>query len=241
MQPASADLVETRWATLAPLAPRPAVVRGSFTVLAVAAIVAALMVQGLLVSTKGVAVGPTLAVSVLAIMAGLVGAKSWYMALQRRPWRETITGGWSVDGFLIAGPLVGVVGFAMANVPVGVVLDATAPGMFLAVFIGRLGCFLTGCCAGSCTTSRWGIWSSDRRVGARRIPTQLLESAAGLVLALTTAVLVTSGVLPIAGAAFTVSLLAYVVIRQGVLRLRAERREYSWKRTAVTRGAAGAN
>lgn len=84
-------------------------------------------------------------------------------------------------------------------------------------------CFFTGCCAGRCTASRWGIWSSDRRIGARRVPTQLLEAAAGLLLAATAGVLffapVPDGVVFIGGAA------AYIAARQFLLPLRAESRQ----------------
>jgi len=55
--------------------------------------------------------------------------------------------------------------------------------------IGRLGCLLGGCCVGRPTTSRWAVWSSDRRVGTLRIPVQLMESAMAGVLALVSALL----------------------------------------------------
>src|SRR5579884_3267225 len=44
-----------------------------------------------------------------------------------------------------------------------------------AMAVGRVGCFFAGCCGGPPTASRWGVWSSDQRVGACRIPTQLME------------------------------------------------------------------
>ncbi len=116
-------------------------------------------------------------------------------------------------------------------------LDATAPGLFFAVAIGRVGCFLTGCCAGRCTSSRWGVWSSDRRIGARRIPAQLLESAAGLLIGLVAAWLVIGSVPVVEGLNFVAAFGVYLVVRQLLLRLRAERREYSWRRSsAVARG-----
>jgi phosphatidylglycerol:prolipoprotein diacylglycerol transferase len=48
--------------------------------------------------------------------------------------------------------------------PVGTVLDVTIPALLLGQAIGRLGCLFGGCCAGLPTTSRWGVWSSDRRI-----------------------------------------------------------------------------
>ena len=90
--------------------------------------------------------------------------------------------------------------------------------------IGRVGCFFAGCCGGPPTASRWGVWSSDQRVGARRIPTQLLE----LVLAGILGLLVLVAVLShgsAGGAIFVAALAAYTLGRQGLLRLRAEPRQ----------------
>jgi phosphatidylglycerol:prolipoprotein diacylglycerol transferase len=122
------------------------------------------------------------------------------------------------------------------QLPIGRFLDATTPGLFFAVAIGRLGCFFTGCCAGRCTRSRWGVWSSDRRVGARRIPTQLLESAAGLLIGVVAAPLVLFDVPGVSGLIFVAAFAAYIVVRQLLLRLRAERREYSWQRSGLVSG-----
>jgi len=44
----------------------------------------------------------------------------------------------------------------------------------------RAGAFVTGpgLCGGRLTSSRWGIWASDGRLGAGRVPAQQLESLA---------------------------------------------------------------
>ena len=126
----------------------------------------------------------------------------------------------------------------LSGLPVGRVMDAGAPGLFAGVAIGRLGCFLTGCCAGRCTASAWGIWSSDRRIGARRLPTQLYESATGLAIALVSGVIVLAFHPVPEGAVFVVAWVAYLGIRQMFLRLRAERREFSWLRHREAAGPA---
>jgi hypothetical protein len=72
---------------------------------------------------------------------------------------------------------------------------------------------------------------SDRRVGARRVTTQLLESAAGLLIGVAAALLVLSDVPGVSGLIFVAACAAYIVVRQFLLRLRAERREYSWRRS----------
>lgn len=222
--------VTTRWAVLAPLAPIPAVLPGSFTVLGVLAIVAALFVQAMLLAGS-IPVGQTLVVSVIATLTGLLGAKVWYAVLHPGPWPRALLGGWAVDGFLVVAFLVAIFVTLALKLPTGRFLDATAPGIFVAVAIGRFGCLLTGCCAGRCTSSRWGLWSSDRRIGARRIPTQLLEAAAGLLIAVASGVLVLNAVLGFSGAIFVAAVAAYFLIRQMLLRLRAERRDYLWRRS----------
>jgi phosphatidylglycerol:prolipoprotein diacylglycerol transferase len=229
--------VKTRWALLAPLAGQPAVLPGIYTALAVVGFVLALALQAAILSGRGVPVGPPLAASALASLLGLAGAKAWYAMLH--PDESLLKPGWAVDGFLVVAPLAAAALLLASGQPIGVVFDATTPGIFLAVAIGRVGCFLSGCCAGRCTLSRWGIWSSDRRVGARRVPTQLIESAAGLVIAIVSLVAVLADVLPIAGAVFILAFAGYAVIRQMLLRLRSERRR-SYRTLPITAAAAGA-
>lgn len=229
--------LKTRWALPAPLARIPAVIPGSWPLLGTVAITVALTTQAAILARGNVSVAQSLVVSLLAVASGLVGAKVWYAVLNPGPWRQAILGGWAVDGFLAVCFGVGVAALLAFNLPVGVVLDATAPGLFFAVAIGRVGCFLTGCCAGRCTSSRWGVWSSDRRVGARRIPAQLLESGAGLLIGLVAAWLVLGGGLGIDGLVFLAAFGAYIVVRQLLLRLRAERREYSWRRSGPVASA----
>lgn len=230
--------ITTRWALLAPLAATPAVLPGSFMALAALAIVSALAAQVPVLAHPGLAVGSSLAASLVGLLAGLVGAKAWYMAL-KGPSRETLKGGWSVDGFLVAAPVAAVLAVLALGVPLGSYLDAITPGIFLAVAIGRVGCFLTGCCAGRCTAARWGIWSSDRRVGARRIPAQLIESATGLLLAILSAIAVLGHFSGWSGLAFVATVVIYAGVRQILLRLRAESRRFSWRRSpAIARAGA---
>ena len=151
------------------------------------------------------------------------------MAL-KGPSRQTLKEGWSVDGFLLAAPLIAVLVALGRGLPLGAYLDAVTPGVFIAVAIGRIGCFLTGCCAGR-QTAGWGLWSSDRRIGARRIPTQLLESAVGLVLAMASAGAVLGHLAAGSGFVFLMTILVYGLARQSLLRLRAESRPFSWRRS----------
>jgi len=184
-------------------------------------IAVALALQFLLISGAHLAIGPWWVVSLVAIVVGIIGAKVWFIVLHRREHRLE---GWCIQGFIVAAPLMAVIVLALLDVPVGVFLDVTAPGLLVAMAVGRVGCFFAGCCGGPPTASRWGVWSSDQRVGARRIPTQLLESLLALSLGLGVLVaLVGHG--PAGGAFFVAGLMAYTLGRQALLRLRAEPRK----------------
>jgi phosphatidylglycerol:prolipoprotein diacylglycerol transferase len=219
--------VRTGWGPLARLTAVPAVVHGSWITLVSLGIIVGTLVQIALLSREGVDAWRTVLVTAIAVGAGIVGAKIWYVVLRPREWRRALAEGWSVDGSIVGAPLAGIVAILALGLPLGAFLDASTPAFFIGVAIGRIGCFFTGCCAGRCTASRWGIWSSDRRVGARRIPTQLLESAVGLVLFGITGLAVLANVPPVDGVIFGFGVVAYLVARQLLLRLRADARSSS--------------
>ncbi len=209
---------------------------GSFTLMGTIAIVAAVVLLTSLLTRDGVSIASSLTVSLLALVSGLAGAKLWYAVLHPGPWPRALAGGWSVDGFLVVAPVVAIGALLALDVPIGLFLDAAAPAIFLAVAIGRLGCFFTGCCAGRCTTARWGVWSSDRRMGARRIPAQLLESAIGLIISVASLALVLGHVGGSSGEVFVAAIASYIIARQFLLRIRAERRTFSWRRSRLAEG-----
>jgi phosphatidylglycerol:prolipoprotein diacylglycerol transferase len=226
---ASDGPVKTRWALAAPLARIPGVLPGSFTVLGLLGIAVAVVVPAAILERAGVSISQSILVSTIAILSGLIGAKLWSRALH--PGEAILGPGWAVDGFVVVAPTAAVIALLALGLPIGRFLDASAPGIFAAVAIGRFGCFFTGCCTGRCTRHRFGLWSSDRRIGARRIPTQLLESGAGLVIGLAAGLLVLGNVIALQGAVFVASVATYLVARQFLLRLRAEPRQFLWQRS----------
>jgi phosphatidylglycerol:prolipoprotein diacylglycerol transferase len=215
--------VRTRWAPLVRLEPAPAVIPGTWSGLVTLGFVVGVALQGLLLSRAGIPVLPSLVLTTLAALAGLGGAKLRYIAMHRRTWRDSPGEGWAVDGFLVVLPLVVAAGLLLLELPIGRFLDSSTPALFMGIAIGRVGCFLTGCCAGRCTRSRWGVWSSDRRVGARRVPTQLLESGAALILGVLTLGMLFAVRPPVDGLVFVVAITAYTLVRRVLLRLRAAR------------------
>jgi phosphatidylglycerol:prolipoprotein diacylglycerol transferase len=204
-----------------PFARVPGILPGIWGVMVMLGIAVALALQFLVISVDHLAVGPWLTISLSATVVGIVGAKVWFIVLHRREHRMN---GWCIQGFITGAILTAAILLVVLGVPAGVFLDVIVPGLLVAMAVGRVGCFFAGCCGGPPTASRWGVWSSDQRVGARRIPTQLLE----LVLALSLGLGVLVAILvhgPAGGAFFVAALAAYTMGRQGLLRLRAEPRK----------------
>jgi phosphatidylglycerol:prolipoprotein diacylglycerol transferase len=188
--------------------------------LVVLGILAALLTQSLVLRSLSVRVSHALPVSLLAVVAGAVAAKAWYTVLHRREGKRD---GWCIQGLVAGVAITAPLLLWLFDVATGPYLDALAPALLFGMAIGRVGCFLTGCCSGRPSRSRWAIWSSNRTVCARRVPVQLLESAlAALVGVIALVVVLASG--PRHGEVLVASVAAYTLIRQGLLLLREERR-----------------
>lgn len=139
----------------------------------------------------------------------------------------------SIQGFVLAAVFTLVGGALATGVPVGAALDVTTPGLLLGMMVGRFGCFFGGCCAGRPTASRWGLWSSDRVVGVRRVPVQLMESVVAGVLAAGSAAVLLVLAHPADGVVFLMGVGAYTFARQLLFPLRAIPRSTSYGRAVV--------
>jgi len=227
-----ADLVQAPPAlarALAQIGLAPGMIPGIWGAMVGLGVVLAVALTALILAHDHRSVGRLLIVALLAVLAGAIGAKAWYV-LQSPQHRFD---GWCIQGF-VAGLVLGAVpSFALQGLPIGVSLDAAAPGLFLAMAVGRVGCFFAGCCVGRPTASRWGLWSSDQRVGVRRIPTQLLESALTLAIGVALLIVVLTHHPAIPGALLATGLAAYTLGRQGLLLLRVERRRSAFRSSVV--------
>jgi len=200
----------------------PGVRIGAWPVLVALGAIVALGIQALLATRAGLPVTQVAVLSAIACLAGLIGAKLYYLA--QHPQQLSARGGglsgMCLQGFVLAAVATIVSGALSTSVPVGPLLDATAPGLAFGIGIGRLGCFFGGCCAGRPTASRWGLWSSDRRLGLRRIPVQLMESALALLIGVAALLVVNTVTAHPAGAVFTAAIAAYTLGRQLLFPLR---------------------
>lgn len=177
----------------------------------------------------GIDPGEGLKVALVAIAGGLVGSQLRYWLDHRHEGRFL---GWAVQGFLTATAVVGVVVLLIVRIPVGPFLDASLPGIMFGLAIGRTGCFFGGCCYGRPTSSRWGVWSTDQRIGRRRVPTQLLESLLSLAIGASALAAILAGA-SLRGGIFVAGSAAYTLARQGILHLRGERAAFGFGGTAT--------
>jgi phosphatidylglycerol---prolipoprotein diacylglyceryl transferase len=197
----------------------PGIIRYAYASLVFLGVLVGLAVEALLLNGHHYAVLEPLLISAGAVAAGIVGGKAWYIGVQRGQKFD----GWCVQGFIAgAAIVVAAAAFAGPGVPPGVYLGVTACALLLGMAIGRPGCFWAGCCVGRPTSSRWGIWASDRKVGCRREPAQLLEALASLVIGGAVLAVVLLDGLPRSGPLAVAGLAAYTLARQFILSLRAE-------------------
>ena len=221
--PGAAAKGSTGWAAV--IAQKaPGVLLGSWAALVALGAAVALSIQGALAALLGLSVIGVGLVSLMASLIGLVGAKLYYLAVYPDARRRALYGGgMCIQGFVLGAAVGLIVGALVAGIDLGSLLDITAPALMFGMTIGRFGCFFSGCCVGRPTASRWGVWSSDRRLGVRRIPTQLMESALATIIGATAlGVLVIAGFSEFPGTIFIGAMAAYVLGRQLLLPLRAE-------------------
>jgi len=193
---------------------------GAWPALVGAGTVLALVVQSLLAQHLELPLQRLIPLSLVTCLLGLLGAKTYYLATHPQERRSFLTPGMSIQGFVLAAVAALFGGSLLLGLSPGPVLDSAAPGLLLGMMVGRFGCLLGGCCAGRPTSSRWGLWSSDRSVGVRRVPVQLLESSlAGVVAALALYGVTVFGA-SAGGLVFVAAIAAYTAGRQLLFPLR---------------------
>jgi phosphatidylglycerol:prolipoprotein diacylglycerol transferase len=198
----------------------PGIIRFAYASLVSLGVLAGLSLEAVLLAGGHYPVSGPLVFSAAAVLAGVIGGKAWYIAAERGRKLD----GWCIQGFVVGAAVAVVAAAAWAGpgVPPGVFLSVAAAALLIGMAIGRPGCFWAGCCTGRPTASRRGIWSSDRRVGCRREPAQLLEALASLILGVVVLAVVLSAGLSRSGPVAAAGLAGYTLSRQFILSLRAD-------------------
>jgi phosphatidylglycerol:prolipoprotein diacylglycerol transferase len=103
------------------------------------------------------------------IVGMLIGARIWYVLENWYQFSSDFLsifilweGGMVFYGGFIGGFLGGLLFVKIAKLKLYEVMDIVAPGIAIAIAIGRIGCFLNGCCYGKITDSCIGITFPSR-------------------------------------------------------------------------------
>lgn len=217
--------VQTAKTTLAPMVHGIGVRPYAWPALVLLGVILAVSLQAVVADSRGLNVTVTTVAAIAGALVGYLAAKTYYLVLHRMGPRHFLQAGTCIQGFLVGAFITAAVIVVANGLSVAAFVDAAVPGVFLAMGIARPGCLLGGCCAGRPTTSRWGLWSSNRRVGIRRIPTQLIEGAAAIVIGAGALGTMLAARPSPDGVVFLAAISAYTVIRQLLFPLRDEPRK----------------
>ena len=126
---------------------------------------------GKLATLKGLDSEIFVNVALIALVSGVIGSRashvlenlSYYTNPHLSVWDNFIniinirSGGLTFyGGFILASPIV--LGYLIyKKVPARLAMDIVAPCLTLGLAVGRIGCFLNGCCYGAPTSVPWGV------------------------------------------------------------------------------------
>lgn len=102
--------------------------------------------------------------AIWVFVGGLVGARLFYVA---QYWGDRIhsladifkvwEGGIVLYGSIMGGTAAFFIYWFLRRFPLRPTLDVIAPALALGIALGRIGCFLNGCCYGDLCEERWGV------------------------------------------------------------------------------------
>lgn len=152
--------------------------------------VAGIIAATLLAPWLGLAPGRTYAAFVILLIPALLGSRILHVAVRWREFRSqphrlwrTSDGGMALYGGLALMLLTSVLLLPVLRLPVVAFWDAAAVVILIGMAFTKVGCHLNGCCAGRPSTGWLAIeLTNSRGERARRVPTQLLESALAVLL-----------------------------------------------------------
>jgi len=132
----------------------------------------------------------TFDLGIWVIISSILGARLFYV-LENHDQFSGSMGWWDAlkiweGGLVFYGGLFGAIGtayfwFRVEKWPFSYAFDLVAPYISLGQAIGRMGCFLNGCCYGN-VDQRWGMVFPGGEDSLPHLPTQLWEMAGDLVL-----------------------------------------------------------
>ena len=175
--------------TLFKIGPLP--VHGYGLMLAIAFLVA-IYVAARRAKKEGIPSQAMFDIGLLLLVSSVVGARLFHIVQHPGSigsfadfvgiWQGGLSGLAFYGGFMMA-LAVGILYMRWRRLPVGKCVDILAPSLLLGVGIGRIGCFLAGCCFGKPTSLPWGITFPENSLPALEMgriekihPTQIYSS-----------------------------------------------------------------
>ncbi len=205
----------------------PGVTRMAYATLVSLGVMVGLGVEAVLLHIGHYSAFGPLMYSLAGVAAGAIGGKAWYVAVQGGKKFD----GWCIQGFVAgAAVVIAVAAIAGPGMPAAALLSVAAPALLIGMAVGRPGCFWAGCCTGRPTAARWGIWSSDRHLGCRRAPAQLVEALSALIIGVAVLCTVLLAGFERSGPLAVAALAAYTFVRQFIVGMRAEPRRWRYGR-----------
>jgi len=131
--------------------------------------------------SKSITTDDIMDLSLYLLLGGLVGARLVYVLLHFSEYMASPIsiinlreGGLAWHGALLGGLLAFLLFSKKRKIDFAELVDLCSPGIVLGLAIGRLGCFMNGCCLGDPTTLPWGVVFPEAGP-MKRHPTQLYE------------------------------------------------------------------
>lgn len=159
----------------------------SFGLMVVLGFTAGVLLAAKLARARGLPGDAFLDAALITLFAGIAGARLLFVLLNWKEyafrWTEVLAiwqGGMSFHGGAVAGIGAGALYMRRRGLPVLAMADAAAPGLALGYAIGRIGCFLNGCCYGGPTHLPWGVHFPAGEPGVLYHPAQLYASIINL-------------------------------------------------------------
>lgn len=156
-------------------------------------VVVAVLVSMYRAKKKGLDQETILDIAIISVITGFLGAKLLFIivewkALLENPKQVLGASGFVVYGGIIAAVIADMIYFKIKKLNPWEYVDLCIPQVAVAQGIGRIGCFLAGCCYGAPTNLPIGVIFPNHVMpahlqGVKVLPTQLFSSAGDLVIA----------------------------------------------------------
>jgi len=123
--------------------------------------------------------------SITMLLSGFGGAKVFYILINvslrdflEDPVNAMISSGRIYHGGFIFSVLIAFLVVRLTKRNFWVMADSAAPALAIGISLGRIGCFLNGCCLGRPTNLPWGVkfYGIDSSINLSLHPAQLYES-----------------------------------------------------------------